>query len=129
MAEVVGLAAAVAQLAGLTVELTKLSYSYLTDVRNASKARKTYLQEVSALTDVLLRLEMSLQDSSNGSDNSISSTAISECHEVLSLQRSALEKNFNKLLWPFQEKELRKAIESVHRFRGLFADYIVADTS
>ncbi|KAF2656906.1 hypothetical protein K491DRAFT_355337 [Lophiostoma macrostomum CBS 122681] len=135
MAEAVGLAAAIAQLAGLTVELTKLSYTYLNDVRNASKARKMYLREVSALTDVLLRLEMSLQDSvalgpqQSARSNPIPSTTISDCHDVLSLQRSALEKNFNRLLWPFHEKELKKAIEKVHRFRDIFSDYITADTS
>lgn len=135
MAEVLGLASAVAQLVGVTVELTKLSYSYLYDVRNASKSRKSYLREVSALTDVLLRLETSLQDSTaleyphNVRSDSLSRSVISDCHEQLTLHRSKLEKNVNKLLWPFQEKELKKAIESLHRFREIFSDYIAADTS
>jgi Fungal N-terminal domain of STAND proteins len=132
MAEAVGLASGIAQLVVIAVQITQLSYGYVSDVRNASRTQKTYLQEVSALTDVLFRLEEAIQESeaAGALDNrpqSLSHKALSECHQQLALQRSKLEKHIARLIWPFQDRELKKAIDDLHRFRSIFADYITAN--
>jgi hypothetical protein len=134
MAEAIGIASGIAQLVAIAVQITQLSYSYASDVINAPRAQKTYLQEVSVLTDVLFRLEQALQDSeASGSvdarPGSLSEQAISECHQQLALQRSRLEKHIHRLVWPFQDRELKKAIDDLHRFRDIFAGYIVANIS
>jgi Fungal N-terminal domain of STAND proteins len=134
MAEAIGLASGIAQLVTIAVQITQLSYSYVSDVINAPRAQKTYLQEVSALTDVLFRLEQALQDSEapgavDARPGSLSDKVISECHQQLALQRAKLEKHIHRLVWPFQDRELKKAIDDLHRFRGIFADYAIANIS
>lgn len=131
MAEAIGVVSGIAQLVAIAVQITQLSYSYVSDVINAPRAQKTYLQEVSALTDVLFRLEQVIQDSEavTSRPGSLSDKVVSECHEQLALQRTKLEKHIHRLAWPFQDRELKKAIDDLHRFRGIFADYIVANIS
>jgi hypothetical protein len=121
MAEAVGHAFSIAQLVVIAVKITQHSYSYVPDVRNAPRSQKTYLQEVSALTDVLFRLEQALQDSEaagtvNAHPVPLSDKAISECHQRLAFQRSKLEKHINRLVWPFQDRELKKAIDDLPAF-------------
>jgi hypothetical protein len=59
MAEAIGLAASIAGLLTLVGQVTALSYA-LSDIRNASKSQKLYLQEISALTEVL-RIEQAVE--------------------------------------------------------------------
>ncbi len=134
MAEAIGVASGIAQLVAVAVQITQLSYSYVSDVINAPRSQKAYLQEVSALTDVLFRLEQALQDSEaagvvDARPGSLSDKVISECHKELTFQRSKLERHTNRLFWPFQDRELKKAVDDLHRFRGMFSDYIVAAIS
>jgi hypothetical protein len=142
MAEVIGLASAIASLVTLAAQITQLSYDYISDIKNASKAQKMYLQEVSALTDVLLRIEEAVgswkaQDLLNR-PALFSNGVIEECQNHLSVLKASLEgrveenKRLKKLkstlIWPFEEKELKQNIEILHRFRGIFADAISAET-
>ncbi|KAJ9606743.1 hypothetical protein H2200_008752 [Cladophialophora chaetospira] len=134
MAEAVGLVSSIAQLVTVATQIAKLTYGYIADVRNASRVQKAYLQEVSALVDVLLRLEQALQDSETFSlidarPTTLSSPAITECQSNLSTQHARLKKHINKLIWPFQDRDLRRAIDDVHRFRSIFGDFAVANTS
>jgi hypothetical protein len=142
MAEVIGLASAIASLVTLAAQITQLSYDYISDIKNASKAQKMYLQEVSALTDVLLRIEEAVgswkaQDLLNR-PALFSNGVIEECQNHLSVLKASLEgrveenKRLKKLkstlIWPFEEKELKQNIEMLHRLRGIFADAISAET-
>ncbi|CAI6336682.1 unnamed protein product [Periconia digitata] len=127
MAEVVGLVSAVAQLAGLAVGLTKLSYVYVSDVRSAPKSRKLYKREISALAEVLQHLKLSIEQHGTQSVT-LSEADIRECLEELSSQHAKLEKNTAQFLWPFQEKEFKRTIEHLHRFRQVFSDCIATAT-
>lgn len=134
MAEVIGVASNVAQLITLAAQITKLSYGYIVDVRNASRTQKAYLQEVSALTDTLFRLEEALHDSDSlrnisSSGKPFSSSMITECQQSLALQRSKLGKHTHSLIWPFQDRDMKRAIDDLHRFRSMFADFMVANVS
>jgi predicted nucleic acid-binding protein len=142
MAEVIGLASAIASLVTLAAQITLLSYDYISDIKNASKAQKMYLQEMSALTDVLLRIEEAVgswkaQDLLNR-PALFSNGVIEECQNHLSALKASLEghvkenKRLKKLkstlIWPFEEKELKQNVEILHRFHGIFADAISVET-
>lgn len=134
MAEAVGVASSVAQLVTVAAQIAKLTYGYIVDVRNASRVQKAYLQEVSAFVDVLLQLEQALQDSEEFSvvadrPESLSSAALGECQQNLATQHAKLEKHIHRLVWPFHDRDLRKAIDDLHRFRGIFTDFAIANAS
>jgi hypothetical protein len=111
-------------------------------IKNASKSRKIYLQEVAALTDVLLRIEEAVEESTAHSSLNrrtvYTNEAIKECRKHLSGLKARLEDHVDErkklgrlkstLVWPFVEKELKQNIEMLHRFRGIFADAMTAET-
>lgn len=61
MADPFSIVSGVAGLLSLAMEITKLSYGFISDIRSAHATQKRYLREVSALTDVLLRSEEAAQ--------------------------------------------------------------------
>ncbi|KAE8555567.1 hypothetical protein TMatcc_002826 [Talaromyces marneffei ATCC 18224] len=67
MAEVLGLLSSIATLVELSAKIAGLSYSYAREVKNAPKTQKQYLQEVSALIEVLYRVEQAVAESETGS--------------------------------------------------------------
>jgi hypothetical protein len=132
MAEALGLAASIASLLQIAAQITQLSYSYISDVRNAPKAQKLYLQELSAFNEVLFRAEQAIQeaevaDLSLSRPEALSDDVLGSIHESLATLQIDLQKRVRRLLWPFQEKELKKYIEYLHRFRGVFADFLTAN--
>lgn len=132
MAEVmalIGLAASVSGLLTLVGQVSKLSYGFISDVRNASKSQKLYLQEISALTEALLRIEQALEVQDLGSirPSSIPTTALQDCQELLNSIKTSLEKTTqsssrieklkSSLAWPFDEKEVKRFVERINRCR------------
>lgn len=57
MVEVLGLVSGIASLVSMAMQITKLSYSYVADIRSAHSTQKHYLRESSALAEVLPRSE------------------------------------------------------------------------
>ena len=134
MAEAIGFAAGVAGLISLTIQLTQLSHTYISDARNAPRAQKSYLQEVIALTDILSRLKNALQESESSEVVAShipehSDDLIALCAKKLSLQQTKLQQNKHRLIWPFYEREAKKATEELHRFRSIFSDCLTANMS
>lgn len=132
MAEFVGLAASVSGLLEITSKITQLSYIYVCDIRNASKTQKQYLQEVSAFTDTLFRAEQAIQEAEAtglvpARPASLNDDVLQDCHMTLSSLQMDLEKQLNRFLWPFQERELRKHINSLRRFRDIFVNFLSAN--
>lgn len=133
MAEIIGIASGVAGLVTVAMKVTELSYGYITDIRSAQSTQKQYLRELSALTDVLLRSEEALQ-AFDGQGDDLERTAklpgniISDCSQQLQELRSELEKPSPSIFWPLKEKTLKKHLESIHRFRSIFSDFLTAQT-
>jgi hypothetical protein len=132
MAEAIGLVASIASLIQITTQITQLSYSYVHDIKSAPKTQKQYLQEIAAFTDVLFRVEQAVQDGetiniSRSRPASLSPDVINECRDHLTAIHSDLEKKVLKLTWPFKEKELRKQIDGLHRYRAIFSDFVAAN--
>ncbi|KAF7525648.1 hypothetical protein PCG10_004639 [Penicillium crustosum] len=130
MAELVGLVASIAGLVQIAGQITKLSYSYVSDIKSAPKTQKLYLQEVSALTDVLFRVEKAIQEAESTDlelpswPSSLNEEALQDCRRHLLALHLDLDKRLRRLVWPFQEKEVKKYIDLLHRYRSLFADFL-----
>ncbi|KAH9233339.1 hypothetical protein K456DRAFT_1739167 [Colletotrichum gloeosporioides 23] len=133
MAEVVGLVSGNASLVTMATQITKLSYSYVADIRSAHSTQKHYLREISALTEVLLRSEevsQNLEKENLGfrRSNDLSESVVAECAQKLDKLCSELRKPSPSIFWPIQEKSLKKHVEDLHRFRSIFADFLSVQT-
>ncbi|KAH7150354.1 ankyrin repeat-containing domain protein [Dactylonectria estremocensis] len=133
MAEVIGIVSGVAGLVAFAAEITKLSYSLISDLKEASQNQKLYLQEVSALTDVLFRAdgvasEAELLGLTSLRPTSLSDDLIAECHDQLSRICDDLATGIKRSKWLFKEKELSKRIESLRRFHRIFLDFLSTHT-
>jgi hypothetical protein len=144
MTEALGIAASIAGLASLTIQITQISFQYVSDITSASKCQADYLQELSALTSVLLRLQQATSDPDishllASRDDTISTDAINNCNKQLEHVKSKLEKRsvalaepgpFSKLKllgWPFEEKETKKLVATLHRFHDIFLSALATD--
>jgi len=135
MAEGLALASAVASLVTLVGQVSRLSYIFLSDIRNASRSQKLYLQETSALTEVLLRIEDALEVRdiegirnfvAFGPSSKLKST-LENCQDLLASLKISLEKAAedgsqfarlrSSLKWPFGEKEIKKTVDTIKRHR------------
>jgi hypothetical protein len=129
MAEAVGLAASIASLVQIAASIARISYSYGTEVINAREAQKLYVQEVSSFISVLLRTQQALLDSESAGlaksrPLSLSDDTIKNCHQELKTLERDLQKRANRFTWPFQERDLRRHIDALTRFRQIFSDYL-----
>jgi hypothetical protein len=129
MAETLGLVANIAAVVQLAAEITKLSYGYIREVKNAPKIQKQYLQEVSGLMDVLFRVEQVIMEANSFEalptpPDSLNDEALKDCHAELSKLQLELLKKKSRLIRPFQDRELRPQIDMLHKFRENFATYL-----
>ncbi|KAF2111928.1 ankyrin repeat-containing domain protein [Lophiotrema nucula] len=132
MAEAIGLAASLTTLLALAGQVAQLSYAYVSDVRNAPKIQKMYLQEISAFMEVLFRAEQATTDSEatgiiGSRPSSLSESFLKDCYSQLSALQSDLEKRQRRLLWPLQAKEFKKSIQVLSAFRSVFIDFVSAN--
>jgi hypothetical protein len=124
-----GLASAIVTLVTLIGQFTKLSYVFLSDIRKASKSQKMYLQEIPALTEVLLRIEQALgvQELVAARPSPTLERALRDCQELLMSLETSLRsgtasgsrmgKVTSSLTWLFDEKEVKKILEIQCRYR------------
>ena len=131
MAELLALPSAIASLVTLVGQVSKLSYDFLSDVRNATKSQKMFLQEVSALTQVFLQMEdaFDLQPSLALRPSSPLRSTLEDSLDLLSqLKRSLVKATGGKsaffrtkssMKWPFNENEVESNVERLRRHRCL----------
>ena len=133
MAEAVGVAASIASLVQIAASIAKLSYTYGAEVVNARETQKRYVQEVSSFISVLFSTQQALLESESAGlagsrPAALSDATIRNCEDELRTLESDLQKRTNRFTWPFQEKELKKHIEALGRFRQFFSDYVSSVT-
>ncbi|RDW56944.1 hypothetical protein BP5796_13011 [Coleophoma crateriformis] len=133
MAEILGIASGVAGLISLAMEITRLSYGYISDIRSAHSTQKEYLREMSALTEVLLRIEEAIEGLEDQAvamtpSTNLSKGAIRDCTKELDSLRSELEKPSPSIFWPLKELALKKTIQSLHQYRSIFSSFLAAQT-
>lgn len=139
MAEAVGFASAIAGLVALASQIAKISYGYISDVRDASRTRGQYILEIRAFNDVLLRSEQAAADVEKlgilaPRPTTLSTDVLVDCHEQLAtllrdLDRprdGRLKRLTSALIWPLDEPQLKKHIDTLRRFRCIFSDFVSA---
>ena len=131
MAEVLALSSAIASLVTLVGQVSKLSYGFLSDISNAPKSQKMFLQETSALTEVFLRMEgaLDVEELAVFEPSSTLSMSLKDCQGLLLSLKTSLEKATegesrlarvkSSIRWPFSEKEVKAAVERLRRHRWL----------
>jgi hypothetical protein len=127
----VSLAASISGLVQIACGIAKLSYGYLSGVKHAGEAQKSYRHEVVALMEILFQLERVL-DSPDTAGLVVGRAAelsklIVLCRDDLSSVQAKLSQasnQFAKLLWPIKNKELKEQIEKIHRLRSTMSDFV-----
>ncbi|KAE9570651.1 D-hydantoinase [Colletotrichum fructicola] len=129
--DTLGAVASIGSLLQMTCEITKLSYSYLSSVRNANYTRREYLREVNALVVVLLHLKQALgaenaailsSDDAEAQLRGLVSTCENELRTIqATLGVAAL--GVSRLLWPVKESDLRAQIDTFQRNRAMFDSF------
>ena len=130
MADPFSLAAGVAGLISLSLEVTKIAHQYIQGVRNSSKDIEDFLQELDALTDVLRQLDAFLKKDEAGK-RSFDKTSVlvktyMACRSSLEKTRSTLQRRINErkflkaLTWPFVGKEHQQIIVTILHWISTF---------
>lgn len=141
MSDPLSVAGTITGLAGLAIQLSHVSYQYVASVKGSSKAWSSYIQELSALTSVLLRLQTAGEVQERGSvlttrEPSVSKDAVNECIRELhqlkiklddKLARRGVMGKLDALVWPFSELDTQKKVNMLHRFHDLFVSVLLAD--
>lgn len=131
MAELLAFSSAIASLVTLVGQVSKLSYGFLSDISNAPKSQKMFLQETSALTEVFLRMEdaLNVDELFEFKPSSTLSVSLEDCQHLLFSLKASLEKAAagesrlakvkSSMKWPFSEKEVKATVERLRRHRWL----------
>src|SRR5690242_20531387 len=96
MADPVSAAASVAGLASLAIQLSQVSYQYFSSLKGSSKAWGSYIQELSSLTAVLLKLQKACDNAAANnlshlfSTPALSTASIKECQAELDSLKTTL---------------------------------------
>lgn len=127
-------AASVAGLASLSIELSLLIGRYYISVKNASRDIQDIQSELESLSATLKRVEEVLRSDSIRSNTSLFTSssvlvsALNACKSKIREMSLILEKPdkgslsraWERLKWPFNEKEVRKFLEALRRYTATF---------
>lgn len=142
MTDPLSAAGSVAGLVSLSIQLSQLSFQYVSSVTGSSKAWSSYIQELSTLTTVLLKHQQASEHAEaqnlphSPPTPGVSTDTIRECHKELDslkstlsnrLAQRGLRRKLEMLSWPFSETETQKKVMMLHRFSSLFEFSLVAD--
>lgn len=137
MAEPVSLAASIAGLISLGVEITKITRNYVRGVRRTSKDVEEFLQELAALVKILRQLDKLLKsytiDEVNFDETSVLFLTHDACRKELTAIRSKLlsrnrgHRILRALTWPFVKKEHQRTIAGIHRWAQTFQFALTID--
>jgi DNA-binding FrmR family transcriptional regulator len=139
MGDPVSLAASIAGLIALTIQVIDINKRYIDSVRGASKAIKTYLREVVTLQAAINALHDRLKDPglrahladcqrSSPELLKTSSVGIGQCSADLQRIRDKVARKdthlplLNRLTWFFSEGEIEDAIRHIQRYRSMIIE-------
>jgi len=132
--EPLSIAASVAGLLSLTLEVSKTLDTYIGSVKNAPTESLRLAQEVSTLASTLGSLGRFLQAQAPSSPQHFGQTsalvaAASSCHDTLGTLRATLgkfldkaegKKWYKRLAWPIKRDEHVRIVDAVRRFTQIF---------
>lgn len=126
-------AASVAGLLGLAIQVSQMVYEQVHTSKNATKDAATLLEELDSLSQVLTKLKQFLADrASNGrpfNEASVFIKAITGCNAQISALKNRLDKLIRKQgvaqmiergKWYYEHDEHQQLIQTLHRYIGVF---------
>jgi hypothetical protein len=137
--------AGIAGLLSLTIEITKLTYEYVSGVKDAPKAAQTMLTEITAIENilrdlrnkVLLNPDVSTAFRSASMNHAARLQLLGQCEGDLAALLKVLEKNntlapkfsgLQRLKWPFKETEMQDKLTRLRWFQSQLATLASHDT-
>jgi hypothetical protein len=138
------IAAGIAGLISLTIEVTSAGYKYLSAVRDASKSMSSILVELSTIQTILLKVDetvnsdkvkRTLGDGSGSlqSIGKIDKNVMDDCMAELTKLKEKLQKSLEsnsmvkRFEWPFKEEKADAIVKKLHRFHQSFQTGLSAD--
>lgn len=142
MADPLSVAGFVAGLVSVSIQLSQLSFQYVSSVTVSSKGLSSQIHELSTLISVPLKLQQT--SDYGGTQNlphalqtsGVSMATVREFHKELdslkttlsgTLAKTGLRRKLDMLIWPFSEPEPEKKFLVLHRYSSLFAASLIAD--
>src|SRR5450432_1009291 len=126
-------AASIAGLASLTLEVTRILHNYYSNVESAPKDIENLTREVEALSTVLEQLETFLNRGGvigNSFDQtaSVLASTVKDCRTTLDNLEKGLTvptkegfpKMLGRLIWPFRKDQVQKMVDSLRRYTLIF---------
>lgn len=143
MAEVIGIASGVAGLLSLTVEVVRISSTYINGVRGATSTVQRFLKELESLKGVLAKIDemtkkmgdiqvfgddghsclLSVQDGNHYSELLVSIRNKLDARA----NDGALRRKLKALTWPFSEEKTLALVESLHRHLDIYQTTLAID--
>ena len=126
------MAASVAGLASLTLEVSRTINSYCKAVKDARKDLETVDQELAILRDILHQLDQLLRSQRMKSkffdSCSVLATSLDLCINCIvkvssmlqSLESGGLARVWERMKWPFSEREMQKTLTTLRRCTATF---------
>lgn len=118
----VGVAAAAAQFAGLTLRLSNTLMQFILSIKEAPRRSRELISEILLVSDVLDELK-SVLDAAPQTETSLVD-AIEKFASFLKELNSCTEVRENdvkkRLKWPFTEKQNKEYLEKLERFKSTF---------
>ena len=130
-------AASVFAVIEISVKLVALCRNCFSEVKEAKKDIQRFRNEVTTLENILIDLR-DLVDTPDGTKLPILDTSLKQCQSTLEELVRKLEKAAGKdkmmnqfgwraLKWPFNSKDIQKAIETIERHKNMFNLALTAD--
>jgi hypothetical protein len=129
----VSLAASIAGLVSLALDIAQTLHKYYSDVESAPKDIESLTQEAKALSKVLAQLEtfLSKEGAKGNSFNqtaSVLASTLRDCRATLDNLESGLKRSIKdgfskvveRLMWPFRKDQVQKMVDSLRRYNQIF---------
>ena len=143
MAEVIGIASGIAGLMSLTIEVCKITHSYVTGVSGASSTVQRFLGELEDLRMLFAKIDSMIKATDGIHDleghnltSLLSADESAHYVELLHMVRQKLLKRetdgsfrrkIKALTWPFSEQDTLQLIESFHRHLSRYSTALSAE--
>jgi hypothetical protein len=127
----IGLAANVAGLVSLAIEVSGLLADYTVSVKNVSSSMKVLREELTSVQDVLKQLSSFLHNG-DAAGQSFQKTSVlcltlascaADVHDMaakLRLSKNIMARTIEKLHWPFEENEVAKYNDRLRKHVSIF---------
>lgn len=141
MAEVLAIASGIAGLLSLTIEVSRISSTYVKGVKSASESAKGLLQELKVLKQVLFELDNLVavddEDIFPVGPSRLRVQDFEECRKLLEKLRgdllerltgNSISVKLKALSWPFSEGRTQQMMANLHQHLAIFQNALNIDT-